>query len=223
MRARLVLPVARPAIANGAVRVSGKRITWVGRWADLPAAEQDGALDLGEVVLLPGLVNAHCHLDYTGMAGEIAPPSNFIDWLKLITTSKAGWTYSDFAGSWIAGAKMLLRSGVTTAGDIEMALELLPEVWTATPLRVISFLEMTGVRNRRPPSEILREALDKAVEVGCERCRAGLSPHAPYSTTPELLRLSARAARDSGLRVAVHVAESEEEFEMYCARPRADA
>jgi cytosine/adenosine deaminase-related metal-dependent hydrolase len=215
LRARLVLPVARTPIANGAVRVAGNRIEWVGGWEDRPADAGDRVVDLGDALLLPGLVNAHCHLDYTSMAGELAATANFVDWLKLITTSKAGWTFSDFAASWLAGAKMLVRAGVTTVGDVEMAPELLPDVWTATPLRVLSFLEMTGVRSRRPPGEILREAAEKIESLHDGRCRAGFSPHAPYSTTPELLRLSAQTARERKLRVAVHVAESEPEFEMF--------
>ena len=210
-----MLPIARPPIANGAVFVSGNRIEWVGRWEDRPSSAGDAAIDLGEVVLLPGLVNSHCHLDYTSMAGELAPTANFVDWLKLITTSKAGWTFSDFSESWLAGAKMLVRNGVTTVGDVEMAPELLPDVWTATPLRVLSFLEMTGVRSRRPPPEIIGEAVDKIASLTDSRCRAGFSPHAPYSTTPELLRLAAKTARERKLRLAVHVAESEPEFEMF--------
>jgi cytosine/adenosine deaminase-related metal-dependent hydrolase len=215
LRARIVLPISGPAIADGVVRLAGNRILSAGRWRDLPQADRDHALDLGEVILLPGLVNAHCHLDYTYTAGEIAPPRTFVDWIKLITTSKAGVIYSDFAESWLNGAKMLLRTGVTTVGDIEMAYELLPDVWTATPLRVISFLEMTGVRSRRPPFDIVQEALHRLDSLTHERSRAAFSPHAPYSTTPELLRLAAESARVRNLLLAVHVAESDQEFEMF--------
>ena len=166
-------------------------------------------------MVLPGLVNAHCHLDYTSMAGQIAPPRTFVDWIKLITTNKSGAIYSDFAESWLNGAQMLLRTGVTTVGDIEMVHELLPDVWTATPLRVVSFLEMTGVKSRRPPAEIIRDALDRLDTFSHERSRAALSPHAPYSTTPELLRLAGESSRARKLRLTVHVAESDQEFEMF--------
>jgi cytosine/adenosine deaminase-related metal-dependent hydrolase len=215
LRARIVLPVSRPPIADGAVRISGNRIVWVGRWRDLSDADRGRALDLGKVILLPGLINTHCHLDYTNMAGQIAPPRTFIDWIKLITTGKSGEIYSDFAESWLGGANMLVRTGVTTVGDIEMVHELLPDVWTATPLRVISFLEMTGVKSRRPPAEIVQEALGRIDSLVHERSRAALSPHAPYSTTPELLRLAAARARERKLPLAVHVAESDQEFEMF--------
>ena len=215
LRARIVLPVSRPPIADGAVRLAGNRILSVGRWRDLSDTDQSRAHDLGEVILSPGLVNAHCHLDYTSMAGQIAPPRTFIDWIKLITTNKSGAIYSDFAESWLEGVNMLLRTGTTTVGDIEMVHELLPEVWDATPLRIISFLEMTGVKSRRPPAEIIQEALGRLDSLAHERCRAAFSPHAPYSTTPELLRLAAESARARNLRLAVHVAESDQEFEMF--------
>jgi cytosine/adenosine deaminase-related metal-dependent hydrolase len=215
LRARLVLPVSSPPIEDGAIRLSGNRIDSVGRWCEISRNGSADVIDLGETILLPGLVNAHCHLDYTNMAGELAPTKGFVNWLMLITTSKSGWTYSDFAESWLAGARMLLRTGTTTVGDIEMVPELLPEVWTATPLRVLSFLEMTGVKNRRAPNKIVDDAMKKVSSLPNGRSRAGFSPHAPYSTAPKLLRLAAEAARHHQLRVATHVGESHEEFEMF--------
>lgn len=217
LRARLLLPVVGPPIENGAVLVFHDRIAVAGAWKNLPRslAAIGPIHDLGDVVLLPGLVNAHCHLDYTAMAGLWPPPKKFTDWIPRMLAAKAEWSYSDYARSWLQGAKMLLESGVTTVADIESAPELLPEVWDSTPLRVISFLELTGVRSRRKPAEILGEAIQKMDSLDHARCSTGLSPHAPYSTMPELLRLCARAAQERNLRVAVHVAESEQEFEMF--------
>src|SRR5215471_8583758 len=119
LRARAVLPVTAPPIFNGAILISGNRIAEVGRWSDLAKAECDETIDLGEAIALPGLVNAHCHLDYTDMAGQFPPPKIFSDWLKLITTAKSHWSKSDYATSWMNGAQMLLRTGTTTVADIE--------------------------------------------------------------------------------------------------------
>lgn len=71
LRARAVVPVARPPIEDGAVKILGKHIVWVGRWSDMPAGENDEITDLGDAVILPGLINAHCHLDYTLMGGKL--------------------------------------------------------------------------------------------------------------------------------------------------------
>jgi len=144
---------------------------------------------------MPGLINAHCHLDYTDMAGQFPPPKVFSDWLKLITEAKAGWDYSDYAQSWLNGARMLVRTGTTSVADIEAVPQLLPEVWGATPLRVFSFLEMIGIRGHRRPPVIVQEAVERIDSLKGYRGLPGLSPHAPYSTLPELLRLSAQTAR----------------------------
>jgi len=216
LRARVVLPVSRPPIQDGAVLVSGRRIAAVGRWRNLSESHgKRGTLDLGERVLMPGLVNAHCHLDYTDMAGQFLPPKVFSDWLKLITVAKAGWSYSEYAASWLKGARMLVHTGTTSVADIEAVPELLPEVLPATPLRVFSFLEMIGIRGQRQPRAIVEEAVARIEALKGSRGGVGLSPHAPYSTVPELLRLSAEIARRRKWRLTTHVAESALEFEMF--------
>ena len=219
LRARVVLPVSQPPIREGAVLVSGKRIAAVGRWRDLSAHSQVKTVDLGEAVLMPGLVNAHCHLDYTDMAGQFPPPRVFADWLKLITEAKAGWSYSDYAESWLNGARMLIRTGTTSVADIEAVPELLPKAWGETPLRVFSFLEMIGIKGYSQPSAIVRDVVERIDALKGFRGRPGLSPHAPYSTVPELMRLSAQTARRRKWRLATHLAESAMEFEMF-ARAR---
>ncbi len=215
LRARVVLPISRPPIENGAVALENGRITAVGDWRELVRTSGGEVKDLGEAVLLPGLINAHCHLDYTAMAGQIAPTKSFTDWIKCITALKATWSYTEFAESWISGARMLLATGSTTVADIEAVPELLPEAWLATPLRILSFFEMTGIKSRRQPERILEEALLKIDSLPSGRCRAALSPHAPYSTQPDLLRLIAEHSRRRNLRITTHVAESAEEFEMF--------
>jgi cytosine/adenosine deaminase-related metal-dependent hydrolase len=215
LRARTILPISSPPIENGAVCLVGNKIRSVGAWGKMRVPTTEPVFDLGDVILLPGLVNAHCHLDYTDMAGQLPPPKIFTDWIGSITAAKTGWSYSDYAHSWLHGAHQLVKTGTTTVADIEAMPDLLPEVWNATPLRVFSFLEMTGIKLRRDPKDILREAVDKIAALAHARNRSSLSPHAPYSTLPELLRLTAKLARKRKWRVTTHVAESTQEFEMF--------
>src|ERR1017187_8920025 len=215
LRAKIVLPVTAPPIEDGAVFVDGNKIRAVAPWKDLRPHLRKKVSDLGEVILLPGLVNAHCHLDYTDMAGELPPPKTFTDWIAAITVAKTAWSYSDYARSWLHGAHQLLKTGTTTVGDIEAMPDLLPEVWDATPLHVFSFLEMTGIKARRAPKDVLREAVETIDALHHPRNCAWLSPHAPYSTLRELLQRTARTAQRRKWRVSIHVAESEQEFEMF--------
>ena len=219
LRARRVVPVSGPPIEDGAVEICGGRVTRVLRWMDGGASGWP-VEDLGEVVLLPGLVNAHCHLDYTGLVGRIAPTRSFADWIKSILAAKSAWTDDEFAASWREGARQLVATGTTTVANIETLPHLVAGLRSETPLRVHSFLELTGVRSRREPSDMVKEAMARvsAWQAADGRGGAGLSPHAPYSTLPGLLGAVASAAARSGCRMTMHVAESREEFEMYMYR-----
>ena len=84
LRAKIVLPITAPPIEDGAVLIEGGKIRSVASWRDLRSPAREAALDLGPVILLPGLVNAHCHLDYTDMAGQLPPPKTFTDWIAAL-------------------------------------------------------------------------------------------------------------------------------------------
>jgi aminodeoxyfutalosine deaminase len=219
LRARVVLPVSSPAIEDGAIITANGRIEAVGRWLDLKRAHSGAMRDLGEVVVLPGLVNAHCHLDYTDMGGVLPRPRTFPDWIKGLVSLKASWGFSEYAASWLRGARMLLESGVTTVADIEAVPELLPDVWQASPLRIVTFLELINVRSWHSAGTLVRELEERALQLGTERKDGrhvvGLSPHAPYTTSPELVKLSAASARKHGWPLTTHLAESREEFDMF--------
>ena len=180
LRSRFVWSPGQSPIEDGAVRVNLNRIVGIGSFRGIEPGSDETVCDIGECILLPGLINAHCHLDYTEMAGQASPPVAFPDWIKALLALKAHWTYTEYARSWLRGAGMLVSSGVTTVADIEAVPELLPDVWTSTPLRVWSFLEMTGIRSQRSPGEILREATDRIGVLPKGRGSGGLSPHAPY-------------------------------------------
>ena len=214
LRARTIVPVGTPPLDNGAIVLDGNRIAWIGRWPDAPPVSPEESCDLGDVAVLPGLINAHCHLDYTGLSGTIPPPRSFTDWIKSIVSLKAAWTADDFAQSWRKGAQMLVDTGTTTVADIEAVPELLPAIWPTTPLRVISFREVIHLK-RSTAVDTVQRATAALDEIRESTGRIGLSPHAPYTTTTELLQAAANESRARKWRLATHVAESKEEFEMF--------
>ncbi len=215
IRARVVVPLSQAPIDNGAVALTGNRITQVGPWREFGSVKRENVLDLGEVALLPGLINAHCHLELTGCAGAIAPGEPFVDWVRAILELKANRTHSELVDSWRRGAKQQLRHGTTTVANVESVPSLLHDKRVTTPLRLVSFIEMTGALSERPTRAILNEALQSLRSISELGHSVGLSPHAPYSTTPELLKLCSQTARDRGLPLMTHVAESRCESEMY--------
>jgi cytosine/adenosine deaminase-related metal-dependent hydrolase len=209
LRARIVVPVSQPPIVDGFVRVNGNRITEVGEWYD--AENKSEADDLGEVILLPGLVNAHCHLDYTDFVGAIPAPRSFNDWINAIVDLKADVDDAVHRESWLHGAAQCLRHGTTTLGNIETRPDLLPELWAATPLRMLSFLELIVIRTESDAAQAVTAAAEWIAKHKPPRGHAGLSPHAPYTTKPDLLK----ACVATDLPMAMHLAESAEEDEMF--------
>ena len=213
LRSRIVLPITGPPIEDGVVRIREDEVLAVGASGDVASRSSEATCDLGDVVLLPGLVNAHCHLDYTDMAGLISPQKSFANWIRAIVALKASWSYSEFAQSWIHGARMLLQSGTTTVADVEAVPELLPEAWQLGPLRVISFREMISLK-WNPETQRQFEA-QMASWAQLPHFQAGLSPHALYTTTAGLLRRAREIARENDWLLMTHIAESEEELHMF--------
>ena len=87
LRARVVLPVSRPPISDGAVLIAGRRIAAVGRWHELASGRRKETLDLGDALLMPGLINAHHHLYSTFARGFVPPgraPVNFREVLEFL-------------------------------------------------------------------------------------------------------------------------------------------
>ena len=218
LRARTLLPVGTDPIEDGGLWIESGRIVEIGPWSQVQQSGRGSVIDLGEVLVHPGWVNAHCHLDLTDLAGVIAPPRSFSDWIKALLGARSGWSFSEFAASWIRGARQLIHTGTTTVANIEFAPEILSDVRAATPLRVWSLLEFTGVRSRRDPREVVESGVQSLESLPAAPGGLGLSPHAPYSTSPTLMSVAARAARDRDWLVATHIAESTEEFEMYVER-----
>src|SRR5688500_12821253 len=114
IRSRLVAPMAGEPIDDGAVVVEGKKVAAVGRFADVQRHHSGEVLDLGEQILLPGLINAHCHLDYTCLRDKLDPRLSFADWIVAINAAKAALTEDAYIDSIAAGLAEAQKFGTTS-------------------------------------------------------------------------------------------------------------
>src|SRR4051794_31555389 len=113
LRARCVLTMDGEPMENGAVVVHDNFIEDVGRWADVRASATGEVVDLGECILMPGLINAHCHLDYTNLRGAILQQLSFTDWIREINLRKAEMREEDYLAGVLIGIGEAARFGTT--------------------------------------------------------------------------------------------------------------
>jgi len=171
------------------------------------AAKATGAevVDLGELVLVPGLVNAHAHLELSDMRGRVSPAGRFPDWIRALITARGELGEESRAASYEAGALELARSGCTLVADIDSC-GLASAGSGERFVRVIAYREALDIGDAGR-----RESLLASLKAQSE-LRA-VSPHSPYTTSPELLSAVATLATDQELALGVHWAETPEESE----------
>jgi aminodeoxyfutalosine deaminase len=225
-RARTVVTMDGPPIWNGAVAISGNRIIDVGEFSEIASRHSvQKVLDLGDSVLLPGLINAHCHLDYTCLRGKIPPQKSFADWIRAINAEKAKLAANDYLRSIAEGFAEAKRFGTTTVANLTAFPELISQIHS--PLRTWWFAELIDVRS----PERANELVDLAVEsLGRARPLAtaepvhggggpgvpwGLAPHALFTASRTLYRRCEEIARSENILLTTHLAESREEMSMF--------
>ena len=214
-RGASVLPMSSPPILDGGLAVRGSEILAVGSWKDLisehPAAIQE---DLGEVILMPGLINAHCHLDYTMMRGALFGGGSFAEWIQRLNAIRRSLDQRDYLDAIATGLKELRQWGCSTVFNIESFPELVPFL-PESQIRVWWFLEVMDVRSRLHSAEALAGAIYFFEKAGEGSGGFGISPHAPYTVSRDLYELSSLYARKYQLPLCTHLAESEEEVSMF--------
>jgi cytosine/adenosine deaminase-related metal-dependent hydrolase len=216
--ARWVLPISCSAIEAGALAVNGPRIVAVDTRAALMAQFPEAAVsDLGESAIIPGLVNAHSHLELTAMRGFLDNEEHdFFAWLRKLTLARLErMTAEDLNVSAAWGACEAARAGVTCVADASDSAVQSMNALRDVGLRGIVFQESFGP-DPRLVAENFQKLRDKtAVMRGRETdlVKCGVSPHAPYTVCAPQLKMISRFALAEKLPLMMHAAETEMEVE----------
>lgn len=217
--ARWIAPMDGRLVRDGEIIVEDGRVAHVGfavrtkgedRFAQRTLQEE---IDLGDAVVLPGLVNAHAHLELSHLRQIQPPPKSLGAWLIDLILQRGPHgpeVEADAGAAAKAGAVQCLRFGVTSVGDISRYCQATRPVLRDGPLRVVSFGEVQAMGQRRG---LLEERLAGAADDSCASpwLKIGLSPHAVYTVEPDAYRRCIQVARQRGLPLATHLAESAEE------------
>jgi 5-methylthioadenosine/S-adenosylhomocysteine deaminase len=210
--ARWVLPISSPPIPNGVVVVDGSTIAYVGPAANAPPGDDE---HLGKSILMPGLVNAHCHLELTAMRGFLED-LDFRSWiLRLVNARRAVLDRDALLDSARFGLEEGIRAGITSFADTSesgVGLHAMREAG----VRGIMYQEVFGPDPSICAVQIaaLKTTVEGLRYLETPLVRVGVSPHAPYTVSDDLFRATAQLAREQKLPVAVHIAESAMEHDL---------
>ncbi len=164
--------------------------------------------DLGAGLLLPGLVNAHTHLELSFLAGLVPPAGDFVEWVERLVSSRPGYDRGRAARAARRAAAEAASRGTVLAGDISNTGKA-AWAWQEAGISSLTFIEALGPSRSDPPRPWLRWQ-------GRVLAAGSVAAHAPYSVPGWRLReLKQRA----GERVfCIHLAESRAEVEFFAGR-----
>ena len=214
--ARWVLPISSPAIRDGAIAVAGDQIVSIGLSATLRDRYSEATVRyLGEAAIIPGLVNAHSHLELTAMRGFLEnEESDFFAWLRKLTRARLDrMTPDDINISAVWGACEAARAGVTCVADASDSARESMNALRGVGLRGIVFQESFGPDPRLAQDNLekLKTKIARLRERETPLVKCGVSPHAPYTVCAPQLEMISRFAIDEKLPLMMHAAETEME------------
>jgi len=208
LKARYVFPVTGEPIPDGLVTIQGERIAAVGR--ETPAGHVH---DLGNVAIVPGLVNAHTHLEFSNLSEPLGDPGiAMTDRVGEVMRFRRGARY-DPRKAVAGGLRESVICGTALLGEIAQPDSPTSPFETAPPETTV-FLELVAPTADRvdPAIDLAHRHLESAGRSA--GWLPGLSPHAPYSVHPRLLRHAVGLSQHSRVPIALHLAESREEMEL---------
>ena len=207
-RAAWILPITEPPIKNGWVDVKDGVVAAVG------TGHSDERLSsvtvLESCVVMPGLINAHTHLELSGFHGCVERSDSMPSWASTVMSLTAN---NDPDQNAIDSAiSFAHQSGTALVGDISNTLASV-DALRRSPLDGVVFNELLGFDNREPTG-LLNRSLASIKNYQGHKPRVSLAAHAPYSVSAALFKALREAADAHALGpLSVHVAESEAELE----------
>jgi len=203
-----------PPVAGGAILVRDGIIAATGTLKDLKRHHSAPVVEHHDCAIVPGFINAHTHLELTHFPSWRLRthvdynPRRFSDWIIQLIKITRGLHSEDFRASLVEGLRKCVESGTTTVGDIISRYDLASS-YNVPPISGRLFFEALGYDSAR-----FSERLDNAITASADilgLVTPGLSPHTSYTTSETNLALIRNAAFSRGLRLAVHVSESQAE------------
>lgn len=207
--------------------VRDQRIVECGRANGRGADGSTIDVDFGEAAIIPPLVNAHTHLEFSHLTTPVPAGANFAEWIDAVISERTTHRQIDPLSEAAVrrGLRRTQRHACFQVGEISTA-EKLPAGTESGDVDGVQFLELLGASADRVAEQLANaeQFLESRSGASGSGFRPGLSPHAPYSTSMELVAGAVALARKYEVPIAMHLAETPEEMQLLASQdgPLAD-
>ena len=214
-----LVPVSSPPVSGGAILVDSGRIVATGSVAELRAKHNAAVRDFPCCAIVPGLVNAHTHLELTHFPswkirkGIDYAPRTYVDWIIQVIKIRRALTLQELELSVREGIRICLESGTTSVGEVLSDRSLLP-LYAAASLAGRVYFEAIGHDPVRC-LESLTALRHDLTTFAHGSLKPGLSPHAPHTLSARFHGEIMGLAKDLGIPRLIHLAESREEIDFF--------
>ncbi len=205
-RAKYIFPITDPPIENAAVLTKEGEILECGPYEQVRKGFLGEEIDLGEVALLPALVNAHAHIELSALKWRLTPSGSFVGWIKNLIRIRQEISAEEYVSSARQALKEAWQNGIGLIGDhgnTGLSVPLLRE----SPFLAVFFREVIDFKGHTNLKDFLKENLSDP------KITMSLAPHAPYTVSPILMQAIKGWTQKYKLPFSLHVAESQEEVE----------
>jgi len=203
---RALLTLCSEPIENGLLIIENGNILEIS--SEALNANTNNVLDLSDHLLMPGFVNAHCHLGLTALADKLSYENNFSKWIHDLIFINSALSDEERMKGILAGASEMRSSGVTGLADYVAVPFLLDSIYELG-FRCILFLETIGFQESK--AEVLAHEVEVILKSNKSNLPLGIAPHSPYSVSAKLLRRLYELSKKYGCLLSTHLAETEEE------------
>ncbi len=208
-------------IENGSLTISGDSITAVGPAASVSTAGAKKLIDANDRVVMPGFVNCHTHIASNMLLRGLLEDVQLFEWLQTMWQLKRNFDEETLYWASLMGLVEMAKSGITTFNEHFDAYRVEPQIAALCkmPLRATLGYGFADRGLYAPITDWSWKALHRFGDkvslhhrTRNDRVHVALSPHAPYSCGPEMLKLVRQVADAHKVVIHTHLSEGMQEI-----------
>lgn len=206
--AEYIIPVTSYPIKNGVIAIDGEGA--ICGIYDVLSAPKDVNIEVLEGVLIPGFINAHCHLELSHLNGVISQETGLVKFIEEIMRNRTAFSEDQVYDAMVITDEQMFKNGIQAVGDHVNSIASAP-IKSASKIKYHTFVEIIGFKDEDAIAKIDNA---KEIEFYFDNQHSSITPHAPYSCSKAVFKFLKKSTTESNI-ISIHNQESEEENKFF--------